>query len=222
MSLIKRFVTTVHSSLDRTLAGIENHEAVVDAALTDSRNAVARARVRLARLEKDGAEQRNRVAELTTQIELWNERARSVATDDRERALACIQRRRQCEHELQDAKTQMLEHEKIIRRVRDSITESTRRVQSLQSQRNQMRSREAAAYAGQIVHRLDGRVGADVEAAIERWEVTVGQAELLTEHYPVADSADNFEQSFITDEENALLETELNALLQSAGENNDE
>lgn len=213
MSLIKRFVSTVHSSLDRTLAGIENHEAVVDAALTDSRQAVARARARLARLEKDGAEQRNRVAELTSQIELWNERARTVATNDRDKALTCIQRRRLCEQELHGAKAAMKEHDAIIRRVRDSITESAQRVQSLQSQRNQMRSREAAAHAGQIVHRLDGRVGADVEAAIERWEVSVGQAELLTEHYPTADSTDDFEQGFITDEENALLETELNALL---------
>lgn len=213
MSLIKRFVATVHTSLDRTLAGLENHEAVVDAALTESRQAVARARVRLARLEKDGAEQRNRVSELTTQIELWNERARSIALDDREKALACIQRRRQCEHELQGAKTQMQSHEKIIRRVRDSITDSTTRLQSLQNQREQMRSREAAAHAGQIVNRLDSKAGAEVEDAIERWEVTVGQAELLAEHYPVVTDSDDFEQSFITAEENQLLETELNILL---------
>jgi len=213
MSLIKRFVATVHTGLDRTLAGIENHEAVVDAALTESRQAVARARARLARLEKDGAEQRNRVAELTTQAELWNERARTVADSDRQKALTCIQRRRQCEHELQNAKSQMQSHEKIIRRVRDSITESTQRVQKLQTQRNEMRSREAAAYAGQIVHRLDGRIGVDVEEAIERWEVTIGQAELLTEHYPAANDVDEFEQSFISTEENELLEVELNALL---------
>lgn len=221
MSLIKRFVATVHTSLDRTLTGIENHEGVVDAALTESRQAVARARARLARLEKDGAEQRNRVSELTSQIELWNDRAKSVAADDRDKAIACIQRRRQCEHELQGAKSQMQSHEKIIRRVRDSITESSLRVQSLQNQRNQMRSREAAAYAGQIVNRLDTRVGADVEDAIERWEITVGQAELLTEHYPVADSTDELEQSFITAEENDLLETELNVLLKDRESGNE-
>lgn len=221
MSLLKRFVTTVHASVDRTLAGIENHEAVVDAALRDSREAVSRARVRLARLEKDGAEQRNRVTELTSQIDLWNERARSVAGDDREKALACIQRRRQCEQELHSAKGQMQEHEKIIKRVRDSITDSTNRVQTLQSQRNQMRSREAAAQAGQIVHKLDGRVGDDVEAAIERWEVTVGQAELMTEHYPTTTSTDEFAESFLTAEENTLLESELDALLKQEGGNND-
>lgn len=221
MSLLKRFVTTVHSSVERTLSGIENHEAVVDAALRESREAVSRARVRLARLEKDGAEQRNRVTELTSQIGLWNERARSVAKSDREKALACIQRRRQCEQELHTAKAQMQENEKIIRRVRDSISESANRVQSLQNQRNQMRSREAAAYAGQIVHRLDGRVGDDVEAAIERWEMTVGQAEIMSEHYPVSASVDELEEGFLSDEENTLLAAELNALLAQEENSND-
>ena len=221
MSLIKRFVTTVHASVDRTLAGIENHEAVVDAALRDCREAVSRARVRLARLEKDGAEQRNHVLELTSQIDLWNERARSIASDDREKALACIQRRRQCEQELHGAKTQMQEHEKIIKRVRDSISDSTSRVQTQQNQRNQMRSREAAAHVGKIVHKLDGKVGDDVEAAIERWEETVGQAELMTEQYPTAENTDEFAESFLTAEENTLLESELDNLLKQEGGSHD-
>ena len=221
MSILKRFVTTVHASVDRTLAGIENHEAVVDAALTESRQALARAKVRLARLEKDGMEQRNCVTELVTEIEIWNERARSVATADREKALACIQRRRLCEQALHSAKAQMHEHGKIIKRVRDSISESSGRVQTLQAQRNQMRSREAAAHAGQIVHKLDGRVGDDVEAAIERWEVSVGQAELMTDRYPLTERYDELAEHFISEEENNLLETELEMLLNEEGNNNE-
>jgi len=188
MSIFKRIVSTVHTSMDRTLSSIENHESVVDAALQESRQAVARAKVRLARLEKDSTQQRNQVTELATQIELWNERARSVAENDRDKALACIQRRKLCEQELEVAKVQMQEHDKIIRRARDSISDSSNRVQTLQSQRNQMRTREAAAHAGKIVHKLDGKVGDDVEAAIERWEVSVGQSELMIEDFPLTDS----------------------------------
>jgi len=201
MSIFKRIVSTVHTSMDRTLSSIENHESVVDAALQESRQAVARAKVRLARLEKDSTQQRNQVTELATQIELWNERARSVAENDRDKALACIQRRKLCEQELEVAKVQMQEHDKIIRRARDSISDSSNRVQTLQSQRNQMRTREAAAHAGKIVHKLDGKVGDDVEAAIERWEVSVGQSELMIEDFPLTDSTDDFEGSFIATEE---------------------
>ena len=223
MSLIKRLVTTVHSSVDRTLASMENHEAVVDAALRDSREAVSRARVRLTRLEKDGKQQSNRITELTSEIELWNERARSVAEGDRPKALACIKRRKACEHDLKLAKAQAAEHGQIEQRVRDSIAESTNRVQTLQSQRNQMRSREAAAQAGKIVHSLDGRLGTDVEAAIERWEVTVGEAELITDTLlPVDVDCDDLVAEFVSREESQLLEDELDTLLvNSEGEKNE-
>jgi len=214
MSLIKRLVTTVHSSVDRTLASMENHEAVVDAALRDSREAVSRAKVRLARLEKDGRQQSYRITELTSEVDLWNERARSVAENDRPKALACIRRRKQCEQDLKNAKAQAVEHRRIEQRVRDSISESTNRVQALQSQRNQMRSREAAAQAGRIVHSLDGRLGNDVEEAIERWEVTVGEAELLSDTLlPVDIKCDDLTNEFASLEENQLLEDELEALL---------
>ena len=217
MSLIKRLVTTVHSSVDRTLASMENHEAVVDAALRDSREAVSRARVRLTRLEKDGKQQSNRITELTSEIELWNERARSVAVGDRPKALACIKRRKACERDLKLAKAQAAEHGQIEQRVRDSIAESTNRVQALQSQRNQMRSREAAAQAGKIVHSLDGRLGTDVEAAIERWEVTVGEAELLTDTLlPVDVDSDDLATEFVNKEESQLLEDELDTLLDNS------
>lgn len=222
MSLIKRLVTTVHSSVDRTLAGMENHEAVVDAALRESREAVSRARVRLSRLEKDGKQQSNRITELTSEVELWNERARSVAEGNRPKALACIKRRKACEQDLELAKAQALEHGRIEQRVRDSISESTNRVQALQSQRNQMRSREAAAQAGKIVHSLDGRLGNDVEAAIERWEVTVGEAELLTDTLlPVGVDSDDLAAEFVTREENEALEDELDILLTNGGGKNE-
>lgn len=223
MSLIKRLVTTVHSSVDRTLASMENHEAVVDAALRESREAVSRARVRLTRLEKDGKQQGNRITELTSEVELWNERARSVAENDRPKALACIKRRKNCERDLEQAKAQALEHGRIEQRVRDSINESTNRVQALQNQRNQMRSREAAAQAGKIVHSLDGRLGTDVEAAIERWEVTVGEAELFTDTLlPVAVDCDDLAAEFVTLEENELLEDELDSLMKSEGDGKNE
>lgn len=223
MSLIKRFVATVHHSVDRTLASMENHEAVVDAALCESREAVSRARVRLNRLEKDGKQQSNRISELTSEVELWNERARSVADGDQPRALACIKRRKACEQDLELAKVQAAEHRRIEQRVRDSVAESMNRVNALQTQRNQMRSREAAAQAGKIVHSLDGRLGTDVEEAIERWEATVGEAEILSDTLlPVDTDVDDLAAEFISKEENQLLEDELETLLtKSEGEKNE-
>ena len=222
MSLLKRFVTTVHSSVDRTLATIENHEAVVDAALKESRQAVAQARVRLGRLEKEAANQRNRVAELSSEIELWNERARSVAQQDREKALSCIQRRQQREREMEVATKQLVEQDRVIAKVRRSVDESGERVLALQNQRDQMRSREAASRAGQIVQSLNGKVDNDVDAAIERWEVSVGAAEMLNDSLDVQyPETDELADAFSSVEQHQQLEAELDQLLAGGSKNND-
>ena len=222
MSLLKRFVTTVHSSVDRTLATIENHEAVVDAALKESRQAVTQARVRLGRLEKEAANQRNCVAELSSEIELWNERARSVAQQDREKALSCIQRRQQREREMEVATKQLVEQDRVIAKVRRSVDESGERVLALQNQRDQMRSREAASRAGQIVQSLNGKVDNDVDAAIERWEVSVGAAEMLNDSLDVQyPETDELADAFSSVEQHQQLEAELDQLLAGGSKNND-
>ncbi|MEE9334902.1 MAG: PspA/IM30 family protein [Granulosicoccaceae bacterium] len=222
MNLFKRIVTTVHSGVDRTVASMENHEAIVDAALKESREAVVRAKARLTRLEKDGMQQHNRVTELSSEIELWADRAVACADTDRQKALACLQRKKLREKTLIIAREQLDEHGRIIKRVRGSIDESTNRVEALQQQRNQMRSREAAAQAGSIVYTLDGRMGDDVENAIERWEVKVGQSELLNDSHLYTDlSTDELAEGFDTNEENERLEAELDALVTQGSNSNE-
>ncbi len=222
MNIFKRIVTTVHSGVDRTVASMENHEAIVDAALKESREALMRAKIRLTRLEKDGKKQQDRSTELASEIELWADRARSSAEHDRQKAIACLQRKQQREKELLKAREQLAEHERIVKRVRGSIEESANRVEALQHQRNHMRSREAAAQAGSIVHNLDGRMGDDVENAIERWEVKVGQSEIMNDSYLAAHTPDDdLATEFNTAEENLRLEAELDELLNQGGNNNE-
>lgn len=226
MSLFSRFVTTMHAGVERTVSNMENHEAVVNAALKDSREALMRAKVRFAKLEKEGCKQRDRLTELTSEIELWSERARNSAETDRPKALACLQRKKQREQELQRVREQITEHELIVKKVRGNIEESTNRVEALQTQRNHMRSREAAAQAGAIVNTLDERMGADVESAIERWEIKVGQSEIMNDTYaadlPLTDLlADPLADDFNAAEENQMLEAELDELLNQEGSNNE-
>ena len=222
MNIFKRVVTTIHSGVDRTVACMENHEAIVDAALRESREALVRAKTRLAKLEKDGQRQHNRVTELTSEIDLWAERAVACADRDRQKALACLQRKKLREKALVTAREQSNEHDKIITRVRGSIDESANRVEALQQQRNHMRSREAAAQAGSIVYTLDGRMGNDVESAIERWEVKVGQSEIVNDSYHSTElSSDDLAEQFNTAEENLRLEAELDALITQGSNNNE-
>jgi len=225
MNLFKRVFTSVHAGVERTVTNMENHEAVVDAALRESREAVMRAKVRLSRLEKDGRKQQDRLTELTSEVELWTERARSCADTDRAKALSCLQRKKHRETDLLRVREQITEHEKIVTRVRGSIDESTNKVEALQSQRNHMRSREAAAQAGTLVNSLDSRLGDDVESAIERWEIKGGQNEILNESdssnlHPFTPT-DSLNEEFTSKEQNQLLEAELDELLKPVGDSHE-
>ena len=96
MSLLKRLSATIVSRVDQMVSQIENHDAVVEAAIRESRQAAAKARVRLSRVRGDGEKLQKRIAELRASQTQWTERARSVAADDRDRALECMRCRNEC------------------------------------------------------------------------------------------------------------------------------
>ena len=64
MSLIKRMSTSITASVGRAVSKVENHDAIINAALRDTQQAAARSRVRLERVRKDGHALRTRHANL--------------------------------------------------------------------------------------------------------------------------------------------------------------
>ena len=52
MSLIRRISTSITSSVDRAVSKVENHDAIINAALRDTQQAAARSRVLLERVRK--------------------------------------------------------------------------------------------------------------------------------------------------------------------------
>jgi len=223
MSLFKRFATTIHATVDKTVAQLENHDAIVDAALKDSRSAVARARVRLARVEKDGRQQRARIQELQTEVALWEERAQSVAATDRGKALDCLRRRKQRESALRNGQASLTEHEALEKRVRASVAEAEQRVNTLMQQRNQMRSRESAAQALRIVNAIDDKAGIEIDDAFERWEISISESEVFSgQAITPVDEFEELNTEFETLEEQQQLDAELDLLLENNQEKNNE
>ena len=86
MRLIKRISTTVSSTLDKAVSKVENHDAIINAALRETQQAAARSRVRLVRVQKDGNNLKARRDELRKAVLQWTERAKSVAANDEPKA----------------------------------------------------------------------------------------------------------------------------------------
>ncbi len=211
MSIVKRLSTTVFSRVDQLVRDIENHDAIVEASIKDVRRASAQAKVRLARVQADGRRLRERLENLRAGEHKWTERARRSAEGDRDTALECVRRRRECEQQAARLESSIAEHEAMELRLADQVAQLERRVGEISEQRHLMRTRQSTAEAMRALRTMDCS-DIDVDDTFERWNVSITEAELETGSADTMVPVDRLEKRFLDDETRAELESELDAL----------
>jgi len=210
MSLIRRISTTITSSVDRAVSKVENHDAIINAALRDTQQAAARSRVRLARVQKDGNSLKKRYADLQRAQSRWTERARSIAADDEARALECLRRRKDCEAQLHNLLESIEKHDELESRIAEQVKKIEARIGEVSQQRNMMRSRQSVAEAMRTINNIEGVSYGEIEDTFDRWEINLGETEILMGAVTRSDSLDS---EFQSAEETAELRAELTELL---------
>ena len=216
MSLIRRLSTSITASVGRAVSKVENHDAIINAALRDTQQAAARSRVRLERVRKDGQALRTRHANLQQAIGLWTDRARSVAAQDEAKALECLRRRKDCEGQIRNLEESIEKHEELETRIAEQVKKIEARIGEVSQQRNMMRSRQSVADAMRTIHNVEGISYGEIEDTFDRWEINLGETEVLmgaTRH------GDPLESAFLAEEDTAELRAELDELLQADREN---
>ena len=216
MSLFRRITTTVTSSVDKAVSKVENHDAIINAALRDTQQAAARARVRLERVRKDGNQLKNRRNELDLAVTRWTERAKRIGTTDEAKALECLRRRKDCETQLRNLRESIDKHDALENRVAEQVKKIQERVQEISQQRNMMRSRQSVAEAMRAVHNVEGVSYGEIEDTFDRWEINLGETEILMDASTATDPLDT---EFLSEEDTAELRAELDDLLHDDEEN---
>ena len=216
MSLIRRISTSITSSVDRAVSRVENHDAVINAALRDTQQAAARSRVRLERVRKDGHGLRTRKGNLEVAITRWTERAKTVATDNEAKALECLRRKKECEAQLRSLEISIEKHDELESRIVDQVKKIEARIGEVSQQRNMMRSRQSVAEALCTINDIEGVSYGEIEDTFDRWEINLGEAEI---QMGIGSTGDALENAFIAEEEQAELKVELDLLLRSEKEN---
>lgn len=212
MSLIRRLSTSITASVGRAVSKVENHDAIINAALRDTQQAAARSRVRLERVRKDGQSLRTRHADLQEAVVRWTDRARSVAAQDEARALECLRRRKDCELQIRNLEDSMQKHDELEARIAEQVKKIEARIGEVAQQRNMMRSRQSVADAMRTIHNVEGISYGEIEDTFDRWEINLGETEILlgtTRH------GDPLESEFLAEEDTAELRAELVDLMQS-------
>ena len=210
MSLIRRISTSITSSVDRAVSKVENHDAIINAALRDTQQAAARSRVRLERVRKDGHSLKTRHSNLQVAVSRWTDRARSIAASDESRALECLRRRKECEAQMLNLQDSIEKHDELEARIAEQVKKIEARIGEVAQQRNMMRSRQSVAEAMRTINNIEGVSYGEIEDTFDRWEINLGETEILMGS---ATTADPLETAFLAEEDTAELRAELSVLL---------
>lgn len=212
MNLFTRISATLTRKMDDMVSQVENHDAVVAVALKDTRAAVAKAKVRLERVRKDGESMRKRLSDATHMAQLWENRAKETAAKDEQKALACIARRNQCREQIVQTQAALVRHEELENKVSENVQRMEQRLRDITQQQNLMRSRQSTADAMRIINQIEGSTDNGIEDTFDRWETLITETEYSIGHMS---STDTLDMSFAKEESTMQLQAELAALLES-------
>ena len=210
MNFFRRITATVSGSLEQAATQLENHDAIVEVALRQTRAAAARARVRLTRVKRDGKTLADRVDEHERMITVWEKRARKVADNDQDKALECISRRNRSREQLAAAAAALADHEARERELVNAVSRIEEKLSELESQRNLLRTRHSTAQAQRAMHKLEADPCYAVDDVLERWEMRILETEYAT---PFLTDSDSLDEAFHRDEDKAELAADLDDLL---------
>jgi phage shock protein A len=206
MNRMERWTMSVTSWVDGVLAQVENHEAAVSSAIGRVRQATARARVQLKRVERDQQAMRDTLLEEEKAIDAWRRRAK--AADDETVALECLRRHKAAERRVLRLRQRLGEHERSHKELSDGIRILNGRLSELTERKNLMRTRQSRAQASHGMASTTGPIG-DLEDVFERWEARVGEIEIASD---CAEPVDLFEAEIEAVEDSASLRLELEEL----------
>lgn len=210
MSLVKRLTATIRAQVDAAVSRIEDHDAVIDAAIAQARQALAKGRVRLARVQRDGQGLTERAASLRAAITSWELRARRVAAEDENKALECLRRRNDCQAQLAQVEETLTRHRQLQQRLEQDVRQAEERLAEHVQQRNLMRTRSSTAEALRAMSGIESDRSLGLDAAFERWEIRMTEAEMEA---GVAGEEAGLEREFKQAEDRERLRAELDELL---------
>jgi phage shock protein A len=215
MKAIRRITTSLCANFDWAVTQIENHEALVNAALREIQHSGAKAKVQLARVRKDGERMRQKIDQLKESDQLWAERAIRCNGLDQTKALECLKRRKKAQAEVHELELQVAAHVRLEEDLTRDLESIEKRIEELKRKRNSLRSRESTAEALSALQSQDLGLIDELDDVFDRWEIRVSEYE--SHDHILSPKSKSLEAEFETEEEHVQLKAELEALIAERG-----
>jgi len=217
MKLIKRLSTSLTATLDSAVGQLENHDAIVEASIKQTRQSVAKTRARINTLRQQHNAYQSQLKEARDQYDLWTERAAKLANTDQAKALQCVARRNQCEADIGRLSYSEKQQGELIKEVGANLQTLQTKLDEMTQKHNLMRSRQTVA----DVNRAVAYASSDdsLSETFERWESTV-----LEHEFAVSDACarDFLDVELTREEDQADLLAQLSLITENTPTQEDE
>lgn len=171
MKLIKRLSTSITATLDSAVGQLENHDAIVEASIRQTRQSVAKTKARINTLRQQHAAYQSQLIEAREQYDTWTERAGKLAATDQAKAVQCVARRNQCEADIGRLSYSEKQQADLIRDVTANLQKLQTKLDEMTQKHNLMRSRQTVADVNRAV--AYASTDDSLDDTFERWESTV-------------------------------------------------
>lgn len=171
MKLIKRLSTSITATLDSAVGQLENHDAIVEASIRQTRQSVAKTKARINTLRQQHAAYQSQLSEAREQYDTWTERAGKLAATDQAKAVQCVARRNQCEADIGRLSYSEKQQADLIRDVTANLQKLQTKLDEMTQKHNLMRSRQTVADVNRAV--AYASTDDSLDDTFERWESTV-------------------------------------------------
>lgn len=209
MSLLKRLSITLFSRLDDVVADIENHDAIIEAAIDEQSKKIAAAKVQLNHLKRRQTNIAERLAQLQLSQNRWQSRAEREANQNEAKALECLQRRNETQRQINELESSRQEYrlaaEKLVKDIKRSETD----LREVKQKRELLRARQSSSTMLKNTDYTHHSNLKQMEKTFERWEANLCEDEILHSPEPTIDS---LEQNYVDQEQRAQLMSELEQL----------
>ncbi len=210
MSIFKRLSATLVSRIDHVVGEIENHDAVIQATLSDRQKKIAEAKVRLGQVRSEQQQLKNQLQKQQENVLLWRKRAIECAKENEDKALECINRRRSCQQQSKTLGKTLEQYAQTADRLAKDIETSQQRLTEMKQELTLMRARQSTCLALNVTNDASNHSVRALENSFNRWEVNMDQTGIPLD---VDDTTDTLERDFITQEQQEELQKELMVLL---------
>ncbi len=209
MNSFKRLIISVKSQIDQVTEGLENHEALAEAAIQEVELLRKQNCQHLYRLGKSKAREQTLIDRLEEEVDRWRERAIRIRARDENKALECVKRMKETENRIKQHRRAL---EKITRQHEQALQDLScidSKIDSLRNRKLLLSARQTHGQASSVMRSLADDED-ELEAIFDRWEETVAVSECG--RLDVVPPEPDLDEEFRREEEQAELKSMLDDL----------